>query len=68
VAWGIQFLVFRKWWTALFRRYVQPLRPFRQPPWPFPPLTDGFWRNAYLLAAAVSFIWAVAMLSGVPAW
>lgn len=67
VAWGVQFLLFRKWWTAVFLRYVAPLKPFRKPAWLFPPLTDGFWRIAYLLAAVVSFIWAVAMLAGFPA-
>ena len=66
VAWGVQFLVFREWWTGFFRRYAAPLKPLRQPLWPVPPLTDGFWRRAYLLAAAVSFIWAVAMLAGFP--
>jgi len=59
VAWGVQFIVFRKWWTALFLRNADQIRPFR-------PLPDGFWRNLYLLAAAVSFIWAGAMLTGFP--
>ena len=57
----MQFIVFREWWTALFIRYARPLKPLR-------PLTDSFWRNAYLLAAAVNFIAALAILSGFPVW
>ena len=55
IAWGVQFIVRREWWTDWIREH----HGFVRNEWL---RTETHYRNFWWIGASVSFIWAIAVL------